>query len=59
MKDASSVSGGCVAEHAVSRLSFGFLIATGLILTSYFGMAAWRLSQDSEADITGHISARP
>ena len=37
----------------MSRLSFVLLIATGLVLTAYFGAAAWRLSDDSHMDITG------
>jgi hypothetical protein len=39
----------------MSRLSFMLLIVTGLVLTVYFGAAAWRLSDDSHMDITGHI----
>jgi hypothetical protein len=39
----------------MSRLSFVFLIVTGLALTAYFGTAAWRLSDDSHLDVTGHI----
>jgi hypothetical protein len=41
------------------QISFAVPIATGLILTTYFGLAAWRLSKDGELDITGQISARP
>ena len=37
------------------RLSFMLLLVTGLVLTVYFGAAAWRLSDDSHLDITGHI----
>jgi hypothetical protein len=39
----------------MSRLSFALLIVTGLVLTTYFGTAAWRLSDDSRSDITGQI----
>jgi hypothetical protein len=39
----------------MSRLSFVLLIVTGLALTAYFGAAAWRLSDDSHMDVTGHI----
>ena len=31
---------------------FTLLIATGLLLTAYFGAAAWRLSDDSHVDVT-------
>jgi hypothetical protein len=37
----------------MSRLSFALLIVTGLVLTVYFGAAAWRLSDDNASDITG------
>jgi hypothetical protein len=40
----------------MSRLSFVLLIVTGLALTAYFGAEAWRLSDDSHMDITGHIA---
>jgi hypothetical protein len=39
----------------MSRLSFALLIATGLLLTAYFGAAAWRISDDSHVDVTGQI----
>jgi hypothetical protein len=39
----------------MSRLSFVLLIVTGLALTAYFGAAAWRLSDESHLDVTGHI----
>jgi hypothetical protein len=38
----------------VGRLSIGLLIATGLLLTTYFGLLAWRISDDN-LDITGGI----
>jgi hypothetical protein len=39
----------------MSQLSFALLIVTGLALTAYFGAAAWRLTDESHMDITGHI----
>jgi hypothetical protein len=39
----------------MSRLSFALLLVTSLVLTVYFGAAAWRLTDDSHMDITGHI----
>jgi hypothetical protein len=42
----------------MSRLSFALLIVAGLMLTAYFGAAAWRMSDDSHTDITGHITPR-
>ena len=39
----------------MSRLSFVLLIVMGLVLTAYFGAAAWRLSDDSHLEITGQI----
>lgn len=37
----------------MDRLAIGLLVATGLLLTVYFGLLAWRISDD--ADITGQI----
>jgi hypothetical protein len=39
----------------VGRFSFGLLIATGLLLTGYFGLVAWRVSDGKDPDITGQI----
>jgi hypothetical protein len=39
----------------MSRLSFALLLVTSLVLTVYFGAAAWRLTDDGHMDITGHI----
>jgi hypothetical protein len=39
----------------VGRFSFGLLIATGLLLTAYFGLVAWRVSDGKDPDITGQI----
>jgi hypothetical protein len=43
------------AEPKMSRLSFALLLVTSLVLTVYFGAAAWRLTDDGHMDITGHI----
>jgi hypothetical protein len=32
----------------VVRLSFGLLISVSVVLTAYFGMAAWQLSGDHQ-----------
>jgi len=32
----------------VVRLSFGLLISVSVVLTAYFGVAAWRLSGDHQ-----------
>jgi hypothetical protein len=40
----------------MSRVSFALLIVMSLVLTAYFGAAAWRMSDDGGADITGQIS---
>ena len=40
----------------MSQVSFALLIAIGLTLTAYFGVAAWRLSDDQQMDITGTSS---
>jgi hypothetical protein len=39
----------------VGRFTFAFLIATGLLLTTYFGLVAWRISDDRDPVNTGHI----
>jgi hypothetical protein len=39
----------------MSRFSLVLLTVLGLVLTAYFGAAAWRLTDDSHMDITGHI----
>ncbi len=43
-----SIDVGVVVEEfvLVARLSFGLLISVSVVLTAYFGMAAWRLSGD-------------
>jgi hypothetical protein len=42
-------------SRGMGRLSFALLITTALVLTAYFGAAAWRVSDDSQMEITGHI----
>jgi hypothetical protein len=42
----------------MGRFSLLLLMVTGLVLTTYFGVAAWRVSGDSHMEITGHIPAR-
>jgi len=37
----------------VVRFSFGLLISVSLVLTAYFGVAAWRLTGDSQNDGQG------
>jgi hypothetical protein len=41
----------------MSRVSLVLLMATSLVLTVYFGVAAWRASADSQLNITGPIRA--
>jgi hypothetical protein len=42
----------------MSRVSFAVLIALGLMLTSYFGLAAWRASGGDQTEFTGAIMPR-
>jgi hypothetical protein len=42
----------------MNQVSFIVLIVLGLALTGYFGLAAWRLSSDDHAEITGAIFSR-
>ena len=42
----------------MSRLSFVFLIVTGLALTAYFGAETWRLSDDSHMALPGTLRRR-
>ena len=42
----------------MNQVSFVVLIVLGLALTGYFGLAAWRLSSDDHAEITGAIFSR-
>jgi len=43
-----------LGEHEVGRIFVALLITAALALTTYFGLAAWQASRDS--DITGKIS---
>jgi hypothetical protein len=43
----------------MGQLPFAVLIATSLALTTYFGVAAWRTSEDPQVDVTRPISALP
>jgi hypothetical protein len=51
----SNETGGWVSEQRMSRLSLVLLTVLGLVLTAYFGEAAWRLTGGGHMDITGHI----
>jgi hypothetical protein len=42
----------------MSRLSFAVLIVLGLMLTSYFGLAAWRASGGDQTETTGTVMPR-
>jgi hypothetical protein len=42
----------------MSRFSFAVLIVLGLMLTSYFGLAAWRASGGDQTEITGTVMLR-
>jgi hypothetical protein len=42
----------------MSRVSFAVLIALSLMLTSYFGLAAWRASGGDQTEITGPVAQR-
>jgi hypothetical protein len=39
----------------MTQISYAVLIVLGLVLTGYFGAAAWRLSGDDRAEITGTV----
>ena len=39
----------------MTQISYAVLIVLGLVFTVYFGAAAWRLSGDDHAEITGTI----
>jgi hypothetical protein len=49
---ANALEGG---DEEMNQLIFVVLIALCLMLTGYFGLAAWRLSGDERAEITGTI----
>ena len=42
-------------ERKMSRFFFAVLMASSLFLTAYFGVVAWRLSDEGHLDITGQI----
>jgi hypothetical protein len=42
----------------MTNVSFAVLIALGLMLTSYFGLAAWRASGGDQTEITGTVAQR-
>jgi hypothetical protein len=42
-------------SEKMSRFFFAVLMASSLFLTAYFGVAAWRLSDEGHLDITGQI----
>ena len=42
----------------MSRFSFAVLIVLGLMLTSYFGLAAWHASGGDQTEITGTVMPR-
>jgi hypothetical protein len=39
----------------MSQLCFALLIAVGLTLTAYFGVAAWRVSENSDVGISAEV----
>jgi hypothetical protein len=39
----------------MSRFFFAIFVMAGLVLTPYFGTAAWRLSGEGRGDVTGQI----
>lgn len=49
-----SVISGCGFE-AVSHFLSVFLLVAAVVLTVCFGVAAWRLSDERDVDITGQI----
>ncbi len=42
----------------MSRFLSAVFTVAGLLLTGYFGVAAWRLSDESRSDVTGQIRPR-
>lgn len=54
----SMVAGLCVAFRGVGVSQFlsMLLLTTAVVLTVCFGVAAWRLSDEREIDITGQIT---
>ena len=52
-------AGGETEPNAMNRLSVALFVVTGLMLTAYFGTAAWRLSTASNADILDGLPSVP
>ena len=44
-----------LGSKKVSKFFFALFIVAGLVLTTYFGTAAWRLSDEGRGDVTGQI----
>jgi len=44
-----------LGSEKMSRFFFAVLMASSLFLTAYFGVAAWRLSDEGHLDVTGQI----
>jgi hypothetical protein len=42
----------------MNQVSFVVLIVVTLTLTGYFGLAAWRVSNEDHAEITGAVFSR-
>ena len=42
----------------MSRFTVGLAVVACLMLTAYFGAAAWRASGDGQSDITGALEFR-
>jgi hypothetical protein len=47
------------AKMQMNRLSVALFVVTGLMLTAYFGTAAWRLSAVSNTDILDGLPSVP
>ena len=47
-----------LGAREMSQVSFVVLIVLGLALTGYFGLAAWRVSNEDHPDITGTIFSK-
>ena len=40
----------------MSQIAVGLVVAASLVLTAYFGAAAWHASDDHHTDISGRIA---
>jgi len=47
-----------LGAREMNQVSFVVLIVLGLALTGYFGLAAWRLSSEDHAEITGAVFSK-